>query len=38
MEFVQVKSNEHDQLWSVSLLCQREKKATASTVIGTSIP
>jgi hypothetical protein len=36
MEFVQVKSNEHDQLWSVSLLCQREK-ATASTGIGTSI-
>ena len=37
IEFVQVKGNEHDQLWSVSLLCQREKKPTTPQGIGTSI-
>jgi Cap4 dsDNA endonuclease len=37
VEFVQVKSNEHNQLWSVSLLCEREKKATTPDGVGTSI-
>ncbi|MFO1043282.1 MAG: dsDNA nuclease domain-containing protein [Planctomycetaceae bacterium] len=36
IEFVQVKSNELDQLWSVSKLCEREKKDKASKA-GTSI-
>jgi hypothetical protein len=33
IEFVQVKSDEHDQLWSLSLLCRQE----SGTRIGTSI-
>ena len=36
IEFVQVKSNELDQLWSVSKLCDREKK-DKSPKAGTSI-
>lgn len=36
IEFVQVKSNELDQLWSVSKLCDREKK-DKSAKAGTSI-
>ena len=36
-EFVQVKSNEPDQLWSIAMLCQREKKARNPTGLGTSI-
>jgi hypothetical protein len=37
VEFVQVKSHELDQLWSVSLLCKREKKPKRPAVKGTSI-
>src|SRR3954469_6978840 len=37
IEFVQVKSNEMDQLWSVALLCQRQKMATSRSGVGTSI-
>lgn len=36
IEFIQVKSNELDQLWSVSKLCDREKK-DKSPKAGTSI-
>jgi hypothetical protein len=36
-EFVQVKSNEPDQLWSIAMLCCREKKAQNPTGLGTSI-
>lgn len=37
VEFVQVKSNEPDQLWSVAMLCRREKTATKVSGAGTSI-
>ncbi len=37
VEFVQVKSNEPDQLWSVAMLCQRESKAKSTNGTGTSI-
>jgi Cap4, dsDNA endonuclease domain len=37
VEFVQVKSNEPDQLWSIAMLCNREKKAKNPTGLGTSI-
>ena len=36
IEFVQVKSNELDQLWSVAKLCEREKR-DADPKAGTSI-
>src|SRR5437764_2305275 len=35
VEFIQVKSNELDQLWSIALLCQRD--SSAKTKEGTSI-
>ena len=35
-EFVQVKGNEPDQLWSIAMLCEREGKSKAKKV-GTSI-
>jgi hypothetical protein len=38
IEFVQVKSDKHDQLWTPSLLCQREKRKEESGKLGTSIP
>jgi Cap4 dsDNA endonuclease len=34
---VQVKGNEPEQLWSVSMLCQREQKAKKADRVGTSI-
>lgn len=37
VEFVQVKSNESDQLWSVANLCKREKTPTSPNGLGTSI-
>jgi len=33
VEFVQVKSNEIDQLWSIALLCEQDGKATSGTSI-----
>jgi hypothetical protein len=33
VEFVQVKSNELDQLWSIALLCQQDNKAASATSI-----
>lgn len=36
-EFVQVKSDEPDQLWSVAMLCHRESKAKNTKGLGTSI-
>lgn len=38
IEFVQVKSDKPDQLWTPSLLCQREKKKDEFGKSGTSIP
>lgn len=38
IEFVQVKSDSHDQLWTPSLLCQRDKKKEEPGKSGTSIP
>jgi hypothetical protein len=37
VEFVQVKGNEPDQLWSISLLCQRDTKKKPADRVGTSI-
>jgi len=37
VEFVQVKGSEPEQLWSVSMLCQREPKARKADGVGTSI-
>ena len=36
-EFVQVKAEHPDQLWSVAKLCERPKPATNSRAVGTSI-
>ena len=38
VEFVQVKSETHNQLWTPSLLCQRDKKKGEPEKSGTSIP
>lgn len=37
-EFVQVKAENHDQLWTPALLCQRDKKKDEPEKAGTSIP
>lgn len=37
VEFIQVKSNKPDQLWSIALLCEREKSRKNPQGIGTSI-
>lgn len=37
IEFVQVKSNELDQLWSIAKICEKELKPTSPGGIGTSI-
>jgi hypothetical protein len=38
IEFVQVKAENLDQLWTPALLCQRDKKKGAPEKTGTSIP
>lgn len=37
VEFIQVKSDQPDQLWSISLLCSRERTKANPTGAGTSI-
>jgi hypothetical protein len=37
VEFVQVKGNEHDQLWSVSLLCEPKKGRNGRALAASSI-
>lgn len=37
VEFVQVKSNEPNQLWSIAMLCERDPKKKQADKVGTSI-
>lgn len=37
VEYIQVKANELDQLWTIALLCKRKKKKGQPATVGTSI-